>query len=80
MLIYTQNMFLHVLGHMLLPVLALLIGSACPNSFNNNNNEILIKRKPLVYTRARRAVQKNKTKISLRLAQKKLKNKTNKNS
>ena len=27
---------------------------------NNNNNEILIKLEPLVYTRARRAVQKNK--------------------
>ena len=25
--------------------------------YNNNNNEILIKREPLVYTRARRAVQ-----------------------
>ena len=29
------------------------------NDNNNNNNEILIKREPLVYTRARRAVQKN---------------------
>ena len=27
---------------------------------NDNNNEILIKREPLVYTRALRAVQKNK--------------------
>ena len=28
----------------------------------NNNNEILVKREPLVYTRARCAVQKNKIK------------------
>ena len=32
----------------------------CDN--DNINNEILIKRKPLVYTRARRAVQKRKKK------------------
>ena len=30
-------------------------------SNNDDNNEILIKREPLIYTRARRAVQKNKT-------------------
>ena len=30
--------------------------------FNNNNNEILIKREPLVYTRAWRTVQKTKKK------------------
>ena len=30
------------------------------NDNSNNNNEILIKREPLIYTRARRAVQKNK--------------------
>ena len=30
--------------------------------YNDNNNETLIKRKPLVYTRARRAVQKRKRK------------------
>ena len=29
---------------------------------DNTNNEILIKREPLVYTRARRAVQKKKSK------------------
>ena len=28
--------------------------------YNNDNNEILIKREPLVYTRARSAVQKKK--------------------
>ena len=30
------------------------------NKYNNNDNEILIKRTPLVYTRAQRAVQKKK--------------------
>ena len=30
------------------------------NVNDNNNNKILIKREPLVYTRAQRAVQKNK--------------------
>ena len=30
---------------------------------NNNNNEILIKREPLVYTRAWRAVHKKENKV-----------------
>ena len=30
MLINIQNMFLNVVGHLLLPVLALLIGNSCP--------------------------------------------------
>ena len=34
--------------------------SAQNNNNNDNNNEILIKREPLVYTRARRFVQKRK--------------------
>ena len=34
------------------------------NKYNNNDNEILIKRTPLVYTRAQRAVQKKNEKKS----------------
>ena len=33
---------------------------ACKGKSNNDNNEIFIKREPLVYTRAQRAVQKKK--------------------
>ena len=36
---------------------------------NNNNIEIFIKRKPLVYTRARRAVQKKRKKKKSRTVQ-----------
>ena len=38
---------------------------------NNNNYETLIKREPLVYTRARRAVQKKKKKKKKRNGEKK---------
>ena len=41
---------------------ALLISDKRDNN-NNDNTEILIKRKPLVYTRAQRAVQRRKKKL-----------------
>ena len=35
--------------------------SSSSSSSSSGSNEILIKREPLIHTRARRAVQKNKT-------------------
>ena len=44
---------------------------------DNNSNEILTKRKPLIYTKARRAEQENK-KIALKLGKHKIKKKKKK--
>ena len=59
--------------HYLYPAVRICGGRNQFQSDDNDTDKILIKREPLVYTRARCAVQKNKQKKIFRLGQYKLK-------